>query len=240
MRTKGFRLILLLLVLGVMGFVKGVQELKLTLSAGTEPEAVKLLALEKGDIPDSPSLSIGEHWAVYSSLIYTYDEKILGSNEHDSATEINYAYYPIISDDHPYNKAVDKLIEKYGDEIPEGLYPEFREFTVLVKTTRFETLGDVPDFWDFNESVQGLVINSIGKLDGDERDLLKEMFPYMNIDEVLILEEGRSLSPVGMFILYFGGGFVILALGVLLIIRKILEAKKNRTDHSGFSENTTG
>lgn len=241
--VRGFRFILVLLILGGVGFYKGVQELNVRLASGRTPLNVELLELESGMIPETYFLEIGSHWAVYDALIYSYNE----GQRNDSSDELklNYAFYPVISDQHPYNVAIDKLLEEYGNNVPEKLIPEFRNFTVLVKTKRFKTVGDIPANWDYMESIEGLVINRLGKLESDEKALILDIFPALDLDTVLILEEGRSVSSIGLLILYFAGGGLFILGGLFLIFNKVRQAKtlkasKASENQSSKPETTDG
>ena len=91
--------------------------------------------------------------------------------------------------------------------------PTIKEFKVLVKTNKFKTIGGIPDDFPLEPSLQGLVINRIHSLGKDEKNLIQQSFPQLDLTKVLILEEGRkptsSLLALGMVL----GGIVVAASG---------------------------
>ena len=133
---------------------------------------------------------------------------------------MNFAYYPIISDSHPFFMKLTLLVAQYGDidRIPDKAFPNVDNFTVLIKTERFDTVGSIPKDWKEEKSVTGLVINKIKKLDGKERELMNQSFPKVDLDKVLILEEGRtptsSVAALGMIV----GGVVLIIAGLLMLV----------------------
>ncbi len=60
--------------------------------------------------------------------------------------------------------------------------------------------------------LQGLIINKIDKLSGEELKLLKSTYPNINPDKVLILEHNRKPSS-GKGVLMLGGGAVLFLIG---------------------------
>jgi len=73
-------------------------------------------------------------------------------------------------------------------------------------------LGDIPNDWDVVPTTQGLVINRIASLDKKEADLLKNGFPGLNTDKLLLLEfDRRPASIVKIGGMMVGGA--MLALG---------------------------
>ena len=78
-------------------------------------------------------------------------------------------------------------------ELPPGVeMPVIDTFAVLVKTEKFDTVGDLPETFDRASSIEGLIINEIDSLDDDEEKLIQQSFPSLDLDEVLILEEDRK------------------------------------------------
>src|SRR5262249_23115044 len=61
------------------------------------------------------------------------------------------------------------------------------------------------------KGVQGLVINVVSPLSSKEKDLIRDSFPSINFDKLLILEEGRTpTSALWSTSLIFGGIAVLL------------------------------
>lgn len=79
------------------------------------------------------------------------------------------------------------------------------DFTVLVKTKRFSTIGAIPEQFSLEDQVQGLVVNQIASLKDDEKNLITSQFPAVNIDKVLILDDGRRPSVLIGLAMLLGG-----------------------------------
>lgn len=218
-----FRWKIAVIVLGGILAFKGFQEWMVSRGTTQEPQSVELVELEKNSDITNNHLKIGAHQGLYPASVSECET----DSEDDEATaesKVNHTYYPIISNEHPFLKQIDDVINQYGDvdSVPDEEWPELESFSVLVKTRKFKTFGDIPDDWEDAKSVQGLVINRISSLDDEEAELIKSSFPSLDLEKVLILEEGRKPSSTakagGMM---GGGGIVILAgLGWLIVSRK--------------------
>lgn len=210
------KLKIVIIVLGAIVGYNGYKEWNVSRGTSINPDVVALSELEKSPDISNNHLRVGAHTAVYAACVYEYRMEDGDTGEPTSETTVTHTYYPIISGDHPHILAINGLVEKYGDvdRVPDEEWPEFEQFTVLVKTGRFETIGDIPDEWTDCETLQGLVINRIYSLSEEEKDLIQESFPAMDFDSVLILEEGRtptSSSKVGAMM---GGGVVLILIGI--------------------------
>jgi hypothetical protein len=137
-------------------------------------------------------------------------------------------YYPIISESHPFFIQLGSLTAEYGDidNIPDNLWPDIDNFSVLVKTVDFNTVGDIPDTWIYEDEIQGVVINQIESLDSDEKKLLWESFPTADLNNVLILDKGREPSLTFLPHLMIIGGVVLIFLGIGIIIRETKNKNK--------------
>ncbi|MCF7957273.1 MAG: hypothetical protein K9M57_02360 [Phycisphaerae bacterium] len=215
-----FRIAIAIIVGGGFLAFYGFQENKLSSLCKDTAEKVDLKALEDGQELTNMNIEIGPHWAIYSQSIYEYTQSKYDSSEPDNSTTVTSTSYPIISEKHPFNIALDKLQAKYGslENVPESEIPEFKDFRVLVKTDRFKTIGGIPDNWGEIQNVQGLVINEIDNLDNEEIKLLKQNWPHLNTDKVLILEIGREPSSSSASMAMMGGGGLISIAGVGLML----------------------
>jgi hypothetical protein len=64
------------------------------------------------------------------------------------------------------------------------------------------------------DSVKGLVINRIDSLDSEEEKLIKENFPSLDIDKVLILEQDRTPASLFKSMGMMAGGMLLALVGV--------------------------
>lgn len=214
---------MLRLFLGIMGmggvlcFI-GYQEYEVSRNTAAEPEPVNLVKLEYGIAPPNNHIEIGEHMAVYEALVCAYDESRFGSDEPGPETRVAYVYYPIISLSHPFLKT-----PGLAPNNSESLYHEdgslrLDKFNVIVKSNRFGNVSDLPlTRLQKEKGVKGLVVNRISSLGSEERELLQESFPKLNLDEVIILQENRKPSSSSTSFAMMGGdGLLVLVGGALL------------------------
>jgi len=211
-----FRLKIVIIVVGAFLAFDGFKEWKVSRGTSTKPDAVELSELEKSPDISNNHLKVGDHIAIYSDCVYQYEVKDGETGEPTSEAKVYHTYYPIISHDHPHIREIDDMVEKYGDvdKIPDAEWPELEKFTVLVKTGKFKTLGDIPDEWKNFESLQGLVINRIHSLSGEEKDLVQSSFPTLDLEKLLIIEEGRVPSSGLKSGILMGGGAILILVGL--------------------------
>lgn len=225
----GIRFVIFAMIGGGFLAWDGIGEIRVAGNASTEAVSTNLSDIESDSDWKENFLLIGEHVAINSELIYSYqiDDEVDG--ETPDEMNINYCYYPIISWDHEHFSQRDKLIELYGDfdSIPDDEYPSVDSFRVLVKTEKFKTVGDINFNWAVQESIQGLIINKLDSLDSDEEELIQSSFPNLDMKKVLILEEGRSpISPLkGYGFITLGSLLILGSIGALLFL--ILKGKSN-------------
>jgi hypothetical protein len=196
-----FRIKLIIAVLGGIIVFWGAQEFRVSQGTSAEPVAADLAALESGQEPPNPHMQLGAHLALYPELVYEVTQSKYASGVPGPTAKVNHCYYPIISPDHP--------VVRSGD--PNA---RLNQFAVLVRSKRFKTIADIPDESRQEASISGLVVNRIQSLDKEERKLILESFPSLDLDKVLLLEDGRrpaSLAKSGGMI---GGGLLLGLIGV--------------------------
>ncbi len=215
---------LILIIAGGAVAYFGYQEFSLARNAKPDAAEVALVEIENGSADLSNAhVVIGPHMADYYSSIFEYEAKDRSAEEPADADKVNYTYYPILSEDHAFIKALDELFAKYPDGIPEGVEePKMENLAVLVKTKEFATVGDIPEELVAEASVQGLFVNKIAKLDDEEVDLLRQAYPGLQTDEILLLEKGRApAGPVKSFGMMGGGAaLAIVGLGLMVVGRR--------------------
>ncbi|MCB0214050.1 MAG: hypothetical protein KDJ52_32230 [Anaerolineae bacterium] len=211
-----YRLFILIIIAGIMMLFCGGREFIVSYGTHTEPQHIELANLEQGATLDNNHLELGRHWRLYSAIVYQYKIPKNASKEPMPDYQVAYAYYPIISDEHPFLNKLRELDAKYGriEAIPNDEFPTLNEFAVLVKSHEFKTIGALPDAWQEEESIRGLVINRITSLDKDEERLVRENFPNLDFSKILILEEGREPSSNSYSLGMMGSGLLSLLLGV--------------------------
>ncbi len=182
-----YRIAVAMILGGGFVFWVGLGEFKLGLGASQVPLQCALSQLENGAEPPDKHLTIGEHWALFPAWVGW------GKGGGDKLDRI---YYPIVSQDHPFNQAWDAVIEKYGDnEIPEDETPRLKSLGVLVKSRRFKTASAIPEEWKQVAAITGLIINGIGELSNQEENLLREQFPDLVLVDMMRRPARRTLFP---------------------------------------------
>lgn len=199
-----FRILLLGIFGGGMLAYFGVQECRVGWGTSSQPESVSLAELEAGKRPANNHLLIQEHLAVFPQTVYSYSRGKYESGPPGPNSSVNYCYYPIISSEHVFTKQLKQMAEAVarGQEVEPN---PLADFTVLVKTKRFSTIGAIPEQFSLEDQVQGLVVNQIASLKDDEKNLITSQFPAVNIDKVLILDDGRRPSVLIGLAMLLGG-----------------------------------
>jgi hypothetical protein len=210
--------ILILLMLGG-GFLSwyGYEEYTVGQGASAEAEAVELVDLEAGNVPDNNHLRIGPHLRVYGGSVFQYEKDRNRSGGPQGGDKVEYTYYPIISFEHSFVLQLLDLEEKYGDleRVPDEEWPnDIGEVAVLVKSKKFKTVNQIPEEMKDEAHIQGLVINSIDDFSSEELRLLRQSFPSANFNTVLILEEDRKPSSIVTALTEIAGGVGLILLGI--------------------------
>ncbi|MDJ0847963.1 MAG: hypothetical protein QNK04_06290 [Myxococcota bacterium] len=211
---------ILIILAGIVVGVIGHDEYKLRALASDEPVPVELSDLEAGQPLPDIHITLGHHWKVWDELIYSI--RLEEGEEETRQTRVSYAFYPLVSEGHPHSQAFNHVPAGYASwaEVPPDEFPVLRDFAVLVRTTRFERVGDLPSSgqWTQADGLTGMVVNEIKSLDADERALLRSSYKGLDPHAVLIFEEGRKPRSMAycMGMMAAGGGLVLLGLGLIV------------------------
>ncbi len=211
------------IVVGVFLAIWGFKEKKLNENMTKAPRAIEMAELEKGGYSGSNHVAIRDFLYLYDALIY--EAQVESANDEVSRdTMVTEAYIPIVSSESKFVVDVEKYFaaaEKDPDNIENLPLPKLENYTVVVKTKRFERFGDLPQGLQAAESpVKGIFINKISSLNPEEKKLLAEGCPGIDLDSVLILEEGRSPSSSGAAWAALVGGVVIALLSLWWLFKR--------------------
>lgn len=212
------RIAIVMLIGGGAIIYYGYQEHAVSKDASPEAVVVELADLEKkGEAPNN-HLKIGKHVALWP--LYVCRVEVATGQDPQNAppsAKVDYAYCAIISKDHPWWQAYQSTSET-GEDVQ---LPAIDPLLVLVKTKKYKTVGAIPGEIQEPDSVQGLVVNRIESLKDDEKKFIRESFPSVNFDKLLLLEEGRTPSSTGTPFAIMGGGVLLmLVAGGLLVARR--------------------
>lgn len=217
------------LVFGVIGFVGGISELTVSSGASATAVAADLSDLHRGgEIPDK-HIEISDFFAMTDAMVYT----TRSSGEESNSTSINHAFYPVYPSDSDLVRAIqsglsmgenateDERVDAAANVMTAWMSDNPR---VFVKTSAYSTLGDVPP-QGMRSSMRGLVINEIDALDAEEKKLFRESFPTADLDNALIIEEGRAPNSGKGMIFLIGGILLAIGGGIGLVAAKKKERK---------------
>jgi len=209
---------LLIMFFALVVAYMGVQELTLFLKTPDVPVIATLKDIEdKGEAPEN-WLTLSADLAAYDGIVYSFMGK-----EGDPDASIMYAYYPLLSHDNPHAQNILKLNASYKEEedaIPPEEIPVLENFTVLVKTDKWKKYKDIPWGLEADLIIKGMIINELDPIKHDEVDFLKQSFPKLDLDKVLILEEGRTPGPISIPLLMIGGGLLVFLVPFIGFFRK--------------------
>lgn len=93
-----------------------------------------------------------------------------------------------------------------------------RDFSVVIKTARVNNEAELQAFIHGERRVQGLIVNAVTPLRGDERRLLGESYPSVNLNKVWVIQEGRTPNSPSTVLAWLLAGVLALALGAGLLV----------------------
>lgn len=205
----------------------GIQEFQLGMSSTPEPAEVDLAKLETGEPAPQNHLRLGPHLALYNGAVYSISD----SNKDLPNPPVKYTIYAIVSESHPYGKMVKQLLAPPADAKEPGVLEapalELDRVAVLVKTNTFASAGMIPNQPVAQPSVQGLAINQIQSLSDQEANLVRQVVPGIDLEKVILLEEGRRPKSHLQSLGIAAAGACFLVLGLWSFVMERSYAKRD-------------
>lgn len=205
----------------------GVQEFRLSLNATPEPAEVDLATLESGQRAPQNHLRLGPHLALYNGSVYS----ISGRDKDKPNPAVRYAIYAVVSESHPYGKLLKQIMAPPADAkeplVLEAPSLDLDKVAVLVKTKRFKSVAELPQAPAAEAAVQGLAINQIQSLSDEESRLVREVVPGIDLEQVVLLEEGRRPKSHLQSLGIASGGAFFLLLGLWSFLMERSYAKRD-------------
>ena len=222
---KNLAFIFLIIGVALLGF--GVHQYEVSDGADAGPTNVRLSEVERIGFLNLKNITIDAHLKVYPSLIYSFSA-VAGQTEAKDFNRIRYSYYPVVSLIHPYAIKIDELTKKYGgvEKIPNNLLPELSMFSILVKTADFQKKSDLPTHVQIGNGITGIITNDYSGLSQDEKSLLLESFPKLDLNRVYLLDQGLQPIPSDHIYILIGGGVTLLLIGLVLFLILIFKFLK--------------
>ncbi len=198
------RIIALLLGSGFTFF--GYQEYQLARAAAGGIEDVELARLDSGYVPQNRHLRIGRHLRGYEAMVYS-------ARGQARNPEVKYALYPLFPAD--------------------ASRPEPDDIKVLVKTSQFKRVSELPATNEVSPNVEGLIVGRIEGLSFGEVGAISKRFPQIKPDELLILEEGRTPWQPSSALLYMGVGLALIGAAVAAVLMSPCVESSDSEDEKG-------
>ncbi|MCB9881978.1 MAG: hypothetical protein H6834_09325 [Planctomycetes bacterium] len=186
---------------GVLTFF-GIQEMRLSSAAKAEPQAITLAELAANGPGDNAHVEVKDF--IFAINLYVYEEKSKGG-------AWKRAWIPALPLGGPWHQEVVKL--------PEGAdLPKPSTFSVIVSTDAAKNEAELMALGD-KETLQGMIINKIESLGKDEKKILADSYPTVDLDKCWILEVGRKPASSGKTFAMIGGGLVLVLGGLVLLLK---------------------
>ena len=208
----------LLFLIGLGLFLNAYDEYKVSFGVDRMPLDVSLEEIEAGNRPPTGFLRLGEHVRLYNLGFYVHSSR--ETNLPEDHHRPKYVLYPIVSKKHP-------CIAKSPDAAPTDPLPECNEFAVLVKTERFVELRQIPHLAQESGSVAGLIVTRASDLPLQAKGWIRDHFQGLNLDGVVILEEGRKPPSPRNWLLLLGGATACVLPATIWFIVYLRRERKN-------------
>ncbi len=117
-------------------------------------------------------------------------------------------WVPIVAMDSSY---VQELLRKFPNGNVNGPVPTPTDVRIILKTTKAKDEHELASLFEREGQLHGMVINKIESLGSDEKRLLSESYPGIDISRCYIVDHDRSPAGTGKVLgLLGGGGFLVL------------------------------
>lgn len=206
----------ILLIVGAALIGGGLQQHQIADGAEKDPVRVRLGALEKGAPLHPKYIIVGKHWKGYPYSVFEY--KSLVGEDAGPSSRVRHSYYPVVSESHPVGATLAQLTQRYGSlrKVPEAEMPALSDYALLVRTTEFKRVSDLPTGWKKGAQLSGLIMNNYGHLSSEELKLLSDGFPEVDLRRMKVLDLGREPLQQDYVLMLLGGGAGTLVLSMVL------------------------
>lgn len=195
------RIAIALLIGGGLLTFFGYNEHKLASSADSEPQTITAADLIANGYGDNAHVNIKDFEMITWETIVLTPE--------DNPNKFEKVWAPVIAFDDPYIQELQALPED-----AQAAPPYKGQVALILYSTDIPGNGQLESV-AMADTVQGLVINEIDKLGGDE---LKELKKSLSIDpdKVIIVEHNRKPKSTGITMLMMVGGVLLILAGPAL------------------------
>jgi hypothetical protein len=197
------RLKLVILGVGAMLAWMGFEEFKLGRVASSEPQLITVAELESHGPGDNAHVELADFLLSEQAFVYESRE---GSS---TWTKIWIPALPLGGEHH---QQLLLLVDNQGMFTTDDL-PLPKSIGVIVKSSKIknekqlETLAAA-------DTLTGLIVNEIDSLGSEERRLLAQSYPGIDLGNVYILEHGRKPAGAGKIFGFMGSGALLVLIGL--------------------------
>ncbi len=191
-----FRLALVLLVMGGVLLMGGINELRLTNASSRKPETISLKGLAERGPQGNPNIILTD-FRLCNKFVQT-----TRTNWGQKAERWESVWVPIVPQD-------EGLLGLFGADAA-GRNIQAIIFSKHVGSKAELARLAVPQ-------LRGMVINAISSLGADQLKLLQKSYPGIDFQRCLIIEEGHKPASAALLSFYLGGGGVLALIGVFVL-----------------------
>ena len=143
-----------------------------------------------------------------------------GNNAHVKVTNLALLDNYVVEEDKKTHRWSKLYVPAVGIETPtdEDGMPIASKFNVLIKSSKYSSEASAAALWA-KESITGVVINKIASLGSDEKRLIAQSYPTVNISTVWIVEEGRKPTSSVTAMAMMGGGALLILLTIGFMVK---------------------
>jgi hypothetical protein len=182
---------------GILAYF-GYNEHKLASSADSNPQTITAADLAANGYGDNAHVKMTDFFLLDTQSVVEYPE--------DNENRYNKIWAPVIELDNPY-------VDEYMDSNPNQAPPAYRgKVGVILYSTDINNDNAFLSVME-SGSVQGMIINDIDQISGEELSLLKQGLPGINEKTVLVLEHNRKPKSTGITMLMMAGGVLLMLVG---------------------------
>jgi hypothetical protein len=200
-----------MVVAGIVLAVWGVREARMSGLSKEDPQEITCEDLGRDGPGDNAHVIVTEF--VFPTGIFVYEEKRRGGDWEK-------VWVPVLPLGGEWHQKVLAIYEEHGEEnLEDVMVPEPDSFSVIVRSEHVPD-EDALDALENQDAFRGLVINEIDSLGREEKKILADEYPGVDLEKCWIVDHKREPKSTGTVILLIGLGAVLAAVGVWLCFPK--------------------
>ncbi len=206
-----FRMKILLIVLGGFATYWGATESWLALHCSQKPQTIRCIDLINNGHGDNAHVVLADFIACTNYFVYE-----AASNRPGYSGPYQEVYLPCLELDGPWHQQCLAAVEKHGDDAE---LPAPKDIRLILKLTDVKN-DDRLCYQVDQDTLQGLIVNSVEGLDSEERKLLRQGYPNINLSKCLILQVGRKPRSLAVPVLALLGGVAMVVTGGVWLLKR--------------------